>query len=288
MTIRILKKRSACRKITTFLEECTGHQQIKRVLHSFIRRVRKAQQIARDFLACKMHRAVVLCKLWEKWEMMYIKKKLDERLPPKPKKKGSTSSAREKKNEALRRAKENQQFDALHLPSKYKIEMEKCDDKWSLVEDRMQRELQRTSDHGNLKIETNSAAIAKYMLPEFRRKAAITKLLSAARKQHILEQEQLLSQIEDHSSFSQQDAMQLLKGNKSYMEKRINETLHLKVITHTATHQKMAPFAMFKFISIRDIIEEIKRLHDEEQTFVIKLDKGVINSKLKKRKDTKT
>jgi len=284
LTIRILKKRSACRKIAKFLEECSGHQEIKVVLHSFMHRVRKAQQIARDFLSCKRSRILVLSKLWEKWEKIYIKKKLDERLPPKPKKVGGTLNAKDKKAEAQRRAKENEQFDALRLPSKYKIEMEKCDDKWGLVEDRMQRELQRTSDHGNLKVETNLEAIVKYMLPEYKRKAAITKLLTTARKQHKLEQQLFLTHIEDHSSFSQLDAMQLLKGNKSYMEKRINETLHLKAISHSSSRHKITPFGMFKFIPIRDIIEQIKRLHDEQETFVIKLDKGTINNKSKKGK----
>lgn len=286
MTIKILKKRSACRKIARFLVECTSHQEIKVVLHNFMRRVRKAQQIARDFLLCTRSRSIALSKLWEKWEKIYIKKKLDERHPPKPKKNGSTVSSKDKKMEALRRTKEHEQFDALQLPSKYKIEMEKCDDKWSLVEDRMQRELQRTSNHGNFKVESNLDAITKFMLPEIKRNAVISKLLTIARKQHKLEQQQFLNQIEDHTSFSPQDAMQLLKGNKSYMEKRIKETLHMKVISHATTSHKMAPFKMFRFISIRDLIEQIKRLHDEQETFVIKLDKDF--TKFKKVKEQKT
>jgi hypothetical protein len=53
--------------------------QIPRIVHKYLQGVRKVQSCMRDFLQCKRAKVLVLGKLWEKLEIRYIKRKLDER-----------------------------------------------------------------------------------------------------------------------------------------------------------------------------------------------------------------
>jgi hypothetical protein len=53
--------------------------QIPRIVHKYLQGVRKVQSCMRDFLQCKRAKVLALGKIWEKLEVRYIKRKLDER-----------------------------------------------------------------------------------------------------------------------------------------------------------------------------------------------------------------
>ncbi len=53
--------------------------QIPLIVHKYLSGVRKVQASMRDFLACKRAKILALGKVWEKLEVRYIKRKLEER-----------------------------------------------------------------------------------------------------------------------------------------------------------------------------------------------------------------
>lgn len=49
------------------------------VVHRFLHSVRKIQRNMRDFINCKLAKVVVLGKIWDKIELSFIRKKLEQR-----------------------------------------------------------------------------------------------------------------------------------------------------------------------------------------------------------------
>ena len=255
LSMRIVRRRAAVRKVKAFLVAMTQQKNTQIIFKNFHSKVRRAQRVARDFLACKRARIAVLSQKWERWERIYIRKKLDERNP-------SRSVAKRKGPDPLL---------ALDVNPQLKIEFEKQNEKWNFVEERMRSELQRNENRGNLKLISSSNEIDKYVLPNIVKRAAISKLIMDARRKHYLTQNSINIGLAGAADFVAEDARHLLRGTKGYMDKRVKENFFIRSMGNTKKTKIFAPFVMFKCIKDKDIIDTLKECHERAGTFVIKV-----------------
>lgn len=140
--------------------------------------VRKIQRIMRDFLTCKNAKIEVLGKVWEKLEIRYIKKKLDER---KAQKRGLSEKI-SKFNAAA--AKEESQDINAHASakkeeyqSKAKNEIKNQTKYWNKIDAMMENKIGALKVTGVLAEENEDEAIQKCMLSPYVRDCILKNML---------------------------------------------------------------------------------------------------------------
>jgi hypothetical protein len=72
LQVSIFQKRRACRIIRTHLQEKRDNREMAQLVHAFLDGVRRIQNLARTFIACKVSRIRALAKLWEDIESQYL------------------------------------------------------------------------------------------------------------------------------------------------------------------------------------------------------------------------
>jgi hypothetical protein len=248
MGVRIMKKNLAMRKLRWFLTECKPRPAMATVVHRFVKNVHYLQKIYHAFCKCKASRIGVITKIWDQYEAKFVKKKL-----------------REKKEKKV--VGKSTSFETLDIDFKMKLEMEKQDDKWKLADMKMEEQLMKVEATGNLKRASDTDAISKLLLDEKAKYVACRAILEQARRDHLQEQSELYRKFLHRSSTcSSTDAKQLLASSTDdlvYLDQKINNQLH---------GFKTGYFFMFKYISRRSIIENMKLCHEKAGTFTMKKD----------------
>lgn len=248
LALRIHRKRRAVEKISTFLMEFRNHDPVKLVVHRFLLKIKRSQKALHDFLACKRGRLAALVKIWNKWEVRYIRKRLQER------EHGVVVSKESK-------------FTDLHIDDKTRIEMSKQEEKWREVDKRMAEELEKNRVKGFLKLESSMEKILSMTLPESVRDSVLISMIEKARRAHYVKSKAEMEEyVHKISGYKEEDAALVLKGmNHMVLEKGMHRAnkIYNPLIQH---------FNMFKYITVRSVVEKLKECHEVAGTFVMKID----------------
>jgi hypothetical protein len=70
--VAIFQKRRAAKILRTYLQEKRENREFASLVHAFLAGVRRIQNLARNFIACKMSRIRALASLWEDLETQYL------------------------------------------------------------------------------------------------------------------------------------------------------------------------------------------------------------------------
>lgn len=284
LSIRVIYKRIAVRRIKSFLVSCQANPRFRTAIQTFIIRVRKIQRILRTYLACRAARLHVLSLLWEKWEKKYIKRKLLERfnLCQGTSSNANSSNSSSSSNTPVKKKKKKKvgavtSFNSIKIAPKMKAELEKQAQRWLAVDDKMSKEVKKNTDRGYLKVANDNDTILKYLLAVDIRNNIISVLLKDAKKRHLRdlaasahkEAEAIVRR--GGQQYSSDHALHLLKDAKAgYIDSVVIDTLSSTLpIASTYAKSSRELFYMHKCIPVTSLIEAIKQAHDDCKTFVI-------------------
>lgn len=187
MKIRIFRKRRALRILKLFIKDMTASARMTAAIRNFLKSIRLIQKNIRGFLQCQRSRLQVLTKIWDKYELKYIRKKLEDR-----KNHGLKTAKKTKivKNpEIVEESEEKKSQDRKDLKSK--LLMDKQNEKWHIIDQRMEAEIAKQKLLGNLVVETGMEIVTKMFISDHTKNAAILELFRRARKAHILHCEEM-------------------------------------------------------------------------------------------------
>ncbi len=178
MHVRVWRKRLAVDKIATFFREYKSSHQIPRIVHKYLLGVRKVQSCMRDFLACKLSKIAALSKIWDKLEIRYIRRKLEER---KAQKRGlvakiSAHNAALEEDDAPT-ADFHLQSGGAEPDSQAKIDMKNQAKLWNKIDARMESKIRQLKASGVIVEEDEEETVRKLMLPPATRDKALCGLL---------------------------------------------------------------------------------------------------------------
>lgn len=163
--LRIYFKRRAVRRLKQFFLDYKGHHKMNIVVHKYLHAVRKVQRSMKDFLACKEAKIIALNKLWEKYEMQYIKKKLE---------------LKRRKTQELQVAKRSSDKKLTEMENKAFIEMKQQAQLWARIDSKVENMVNQLKTAGVLIEEDEAEVIHKLMLPLEVRNRAITWIIERA------------------------------------------------------------------------------------------------------------
>ena len=127
------------------------------IVHRYLTGVRKVQRMSREFIGCKDAKVLAMEKIWIKYEIQFIKKKLDQK------------KARMRN---LQVAKKNSEAMLAEMGGKSFIEMKQQAKLWSRIDGRMEHMVTTLKTTGMLQEESEEQIIERLMVPvEMRRKA---------------------------------------------------------------------------------------------------------------------
>jgi hypothetical protein len=128
------------------------------VVHRYLQSVRKVQAIIRGYIACKYAKVEALEKIWNKQELQYIRRKLEQK------------RARMRDLHAAKRS-HDQQFS--EVSSKTFTEMKQQAKIWSKIDGRMEQMVNTLKLTGVIQEETEEEIIARLVIPEKMRKQTL-------------------------------------------------------------------------------------------------------------------
>eukprot|EP01033_Poteriospumella_lacustris_P011261 gene11261-8005_t len=252
--LRIFRKRMAIKKLKTFLVEFKGQHKMSVVVHRFLHSVRKIQRNMRDFINCKLAKVVVLGKIWDKIELSFIRKKLEQR---KARIAGTMMS------------KKSLDKDLKSMNSKALDEIKDKEREWHKIHKQMEKVVHGLRATGVIVEETEEQVIDKLRIPEATKHEILRSLLEKLRKAFYSDQRtQLKKKIEQDSCFNEAHAANLLLGDGKEVMRLFREKFNKKLV-----NLQYKPFMLFSSLDRRLIFEKVKEAHTTRETFKIKVDK---------------
>lgn len=128
------------------------------VVHRYLTGVRNVQGRIRQFIMCKDAKVAAMEKIWIKYEIQFIRKKLEQKRV---------------RTKNLQVAKKNSEAMLADLGGKSFIEMKQQAKLWSRIDGRMEAMVTTLKTTGMLQDETEEETIARLMTPEAMRKKAL-------------------------------------------------------------------------------------------------------------------
>lgn len=132
------------------------------VVHRYLQSVRKVQAMIRDYIACKNAKVEAMEKIWNKLEVQYIHRKLEQK------------RARMRDLHAAKRS-SDQQFS--EMGSRMFTEMKQQAKIWSKIDGRMEQMVNTLKLTGVIQEETEEEIIARLVVPEEMRKKSLKQYL---------------------------------------------------------------------------------------------------------------
>jgi len=255
MGVRSWRRKRAVVKIIDFLRSFKGNYRIKTVVHRFVESAHMIQRAGRDFISVNRERAsIVATKFWDKLEVAYIVKRLEER-----------------KRLELNAVSANKSSMSIDLvPPKMRIELDKQADKWKAIDAKMEKDLQRHRLAGILPNADSLRDVALTMMlsADTKRKAIETYVMLRRKAFVILRDEIRVTRRREAENFSKQDAADLLKSRDTA---KIDDTVQRKFRESMLTTIDNNPFLMYKSIDKKMLTTVIQKIHDAVGTFSIKV-----------------
>jgi hypothetical protein len=189
-------------------------------VHSFLRRVRHCQKTCFEFLACKKARIAALSKMWDKLERRYILSVLN------------------RKKDLARQEVSNETVNILNLDPEMQIRMKNADKRWDRIDARVDHQIKKLRNQGDIGNVTDDDDIAKFMIKDRIKHRVILHLLEKSRKEHLLERVEFNnSQQHAENDFTVADVLKLLAGKEL---RQANTTGRTKCVH--------APFMLFRYV----------------------------------------
>ncbi len=132
------------------------------IVHRYLQGVRKVQAMIRSYIACKNAKVEAMEKIWNKQEVQYIRRKLEQK------------RARMRDLHAAKRS-SDQQFS--EISSRMFSEMKQQAKVWSKIDNRMEVMVNTLKLTGVIQEETEEEIIARLVVPEQMRKTSLKQYL---------------------------------------------------------------------------------------------------------------
>ncbi len=132
------------------------------IVHRYLQSVRKVQAMIRSYITCKNAKVEAMEKIWNKQEVQYIRRKLEQK------------RARMRDLHAAKRS-SDQQFS--EISSRMFSEMKQQAKVWSKIDNRMELMVNTLKLTGVIQEETEEEIIARLVVPEQMRKTSLKQYL---------------------------------------------------------------------------------------------------------------
>lgn len=253
LQLRSFRKKKSVLRIKTFLNEYKGHHKMNVVVHRYLMGVRKVQAVFRSFLKCKYAKIEAVGIVWNRVEIKYIMKKLQDR------------KAQQKGGKLL----SSEDQDSVLNDDKSIVEMKNQAKLWSKIDSKMEEKIVQLRLAGVIKEENEEENARKLMLPVEVRNKIIDGIIIGVRNEFFaLQRAALRRRIDLDSTFKANHAADLLSGRVEDINRIILQKFDKK-----ATALKYQPLYFFSTkLNFKMISDSIRQAHRQHETFRIKID----------------
>jgi hypothetical protein len=166
--LRIYRKRRAVERIRKFFGDYRGHHKMNLVVHKYLSAVKTVQKLIRDFLSCKACKLIAVSRLWEKFEIQFIKKQLE---------------LKKKRSQDMQLAKKSNEQQMSEFGNKpYFTDIKQQAVLWSRIDNKMSNVVSHLRASGVIVEEDENEVIAKLMIPFEQRMKAVRLIVERTRK----------------------------------------------------------------------------------------------------------